>query len=296
MGNRLVKPEQIFEISQIRNIIKKFKKPIIQRLKRKYQENPDYPFDAKFMCKIDAYFRYIWNSYFSSPVERTLHNGAFILDLRCGTGTFLLDLCSQYQSSNFVGIDRRDDYFPRDLSKNSKNVKFIKHDILDGIPYADNTFDFIYMRFMMKYFTEAEWKTNIIPEIFRVCKRGGWIEIVDSDLNIYNAGPCTESYHRTCTNKFGLNYRVELDRLQDIMNIYKDIGITIIKEKINPWYPIQLQKSNKSFEMAAEFLNLLYPLMSNELKLNIEDYENLSRHIIKEIAENKTPNDLIGSI
>ncbi|CAG8693818.1 4968_t:CDS:2 [Funneliformis caledonium] len=177
MGNRFVKPEEIFEISQFRNVIKKCKKPFIQSIRREYQENSDYPFDAKFMCKIDAYFRFIWNSYFSSPVERILHSGAFILDLRCGTGTFLLDLCTKYQNSNFVGIDHRDAYFPRDLAKNLKNVKFIKHDILGGIPYENNTFDFIYMRFTMKYFTEAEWKTIIIPEIVRVCKHGGWIEV-----------------------------------------------------------------------------------------------------------------------
>ena len=62
----------------------------------------------------------------------------------------------------------------------AKNLKFIKHNILDGIPYENDTFDFIHMNIMMKSFTDAEWETIIVPEIFRVCKPGGWIEVCKS--------------------------------------------------------------------------------------------------------------------
>lgn len=44
--------------------------------------------------------------------------------------------------------------------------------------------------------------------------------------------------------------KFDMDQLQDIMNIYQDLGITIMKEKINAWYPFKSQNSDKPFEMS----------------------------------------------
>jgi ubiquinone/menaquinone biosynthesis C-methylase UbiE len=93
---------------------------------------------------------------------------------RCGSGIWLSELSSEYSNSNFIGIDINE-IFPSE--KIPKNLRFFKHNILDGIPYDDNTFDFIHIRFMIKYFSETEWKTLIFPEIIRICKPGGWIEV-----------------------------------------------------------------------------------------------------------------------
>lgn len=93
---------------------------------------------------------------------------------RCGSGIWLTELSSEYSNSNFIGIDNNE-IFP--IEKVSKNLKFVKHNILNGIPFEDNTFDFIHVRFMIKCFSETEWKTLILPEIFRICKPGGWIEV-----------------------------------------------------------------------------------------------------------------------
>src|SRR5436190_1684486 len=38
----------------------------------------------------------IWSSNFSSPIGDFLKNGATILDVRCGAGTFLLELSNEY--------------------------------------------------------------------------------------------------------------------------------------------------------------------------------------------------------
>src|SRR5688572_9910802 len=93
------------------------------------------------------------------------------------------------------------------------------------------------------------------------------------DLYLYIVGPKTGAYHRKCkiiftfntftflwmisnfvqnfkvNNIFALDNKINMDQLQDIMNIYQDLGITIIKEKINAWYPIKLQNSHEPFEM-----------------------------------------------
>ena len=40
-----------------------------------------------------------------------------------------------------------------------------------------------------------------------------------------------------------------LNQLQDMINTYQELGITIIKEKICAWYPIHTQNSDKAFEI-----------------------------------------------
>src|SRR5438067_80625 len=47
----------------------------------------------------------IWSRNFNSPIEDALKNGATILDVWCGAGTFLLELSNEYPLSEFFGID-----------------------------------------------------------------------------------------------------------------------------------------------------------------------------------------------
>lgn len=67
---------------------------------------------------------------------------------------------------------------------------------------------------------------------------------------------------------FGLS-KFDMDQLQDIMNIYQDLGITIMKEKINAWYSFKSQNSDKPFEMSK------YHFIINNLNLIIFNLSNL---------------------
>ncbi|CAI2167699.1 11313_t:CDS:2 [Funneliformis geosporum] len=297
MGNHLEKPEEILKGIEASHFVKKLRKAIIKDnhgvCQRESQSRVI--LDNRIRLKpveelMHSYYRFIWNSNFSSPVEQKLQSGANVLDLECGFGQWLIDLCNEYQACDYVGIDYEGNF----QSQNNvpKNLKFRKHNILNGIPYEDNTFDFIHMQIMMNSFTDAEWKTLIVPEIFRVCKPGGWIEIMDSDYEVFNIGPKTGFYYQMFLSVIDINQNrsSNLNQLQDIMNGYQELGFTIIKEKISAWYPIHPQNSDETFEIVPEILNSLYPFMSNssEFKINRADYTKLSQQIIKEIADNKS--------
>jgi ubiquinone/menaquinone biosynthesis C-methylase UbiE len=68
------------------------------------------------------------------------------------------------------------------------NSHFKLHDVLKGLPYKDNEFDFVYMRLMVLYFTPEE-LAGLLKEISRVMKPGGYFEVVDTNYNIRSAGP-----------------------------------------------------------------------------------------------------------
>ncbi|CAG8748121.1 5675_t:CDS:2, partial [Cetraspora pellucida] len=85
-------------------------------------------------------FRHAWGKNYSSPVEEILRaGGACVLDVGCGPATWILEMASEYTSSSFTGIDISP-VFPSNIKP--RNVEFYQMNVLDGLPFEDNTFDF----------------------------------------------------------------------------------------------------------------------------------------------------------
>src|SRR5947208_15762240 len=87
-------------------------------------------------------------------------------------------MSDKYKKSEFTGIEVNPSCYPKEIKP--FNVSFIECNILErvGIPFDDDYFDFVHVRFMIFSFTLKEWEI-VIPEIIRVCKPEGWIEIVE---------------------------------------------------------------------------------------------------------------------
>ncbi|KAF0416822.1 S-adenosyl-L-methionine-dependent methyltransferase [Gigaspora margarita] len=145
-----------------------------------------------YMC------RYQWQGNFSSPINENLINGIRVLDIGCGAGSWILDMAAQYPSSTFLGLDKLD-LFPSS-DKRFPNTGFIQANVLDGIPFPDNTFDFVCERFLA-FTALTGWQFNyLLNEMIRVCKPDGWIEIMEY-RGYENAGPIAQAglnqIHRT---------------------------------------------------------------------------------------------------
>ena len=111
---------------------------------------------------------------------------------RCGSGSFVLDVAPRFPNSKFYGIDTAPMYPSSGDSRIPPNVSFSQVDIVEGLPFDDNTFDFVHLRFLVQYLTEEQWNEKVIKELLRVTKVGGWIEIMELDLIFYDKGPNTE--------------------------------------------------------------------------------------------------------
>jgi ubiquinone/menaquinone biosynthesis C-methylase UbiE len=86
-----------------------------------------------------------------------------------------LELGTKYKNSNFKGVDAFAS-FPTTIKP--PNVSFEVHNVLDGLPFEDNKFEYVIMRFMMLSLSLKEWE-KVINEMVRVCKPNGWIEIME---------------------------------------------------------------------------------------------------------------------
>jgi hypothetical protein len=94
-------------------------------------------------------------------------------------------MANEFPKSHFTGVDITS-VFPREGKPD--NANFLKLNVLDGLPFEDNIFDYIHMRYLISAFSENDWKIAI-RELVRVTKVGGIIEIVEDEIEPRNDGP-----------------------------------------------------------------------------------------------------------
>ncbi|KAL1934950.1 hypothetical protein VTP01DRAFT_4090 [Rhizomucor pusillus] len=137
-------------------------------------------------------------------VEHNLPHDANILDIGCGSGSWVMEMATEHPNAHVTGLDMSD-MFPTAIRP--ENVTFQLANILDGLPYEDNTFDFVHMRQLVVALRSNEWLT-VIQEIYRVLKPGGLIQLVESDFTVGNQSQLIEAVITTL-------HRAMQDRGQD---------------------------------------------------------------------------------
>jgi SAM-dependent methyltransferase len=69
------------------------------------------------------------------------------------------------------------------------NLDFYKFNPLEcRLPFEDNHFDFIMQRMVTTAYSQEDWK-HILPELLRVTKPGGYIQLVEVDYYTIDLGP-----------------------------------------------------------------------------------------------------------
>ncbi|CAG8439492.1 12744_t:CDS:2 [Funneliformis mosseae] len=179
---------------------------------------PNFISDTDIMVILHFLDRYLFQSNFNAPIEELLLDGKFkVLDVCCGAGTWLLDMASVYKSSNFFGIDLCS-VFPTEIKPH--NVEFVQGDILEGLPFEDNTFDFVHQGNMVEIFTLGQWRF-ITMELIRVCKPGGYIEFTEPELG-NNPGPILSKFYDALI-KLSESRNVKIRMYENLINILDSI-------------------------------------------------------------------------
>ncbi|KAK5821373.1 S-adenosyl-L-methionine-dependent methyltransferase [Linnemannia elongata] len=127
--------------------------------------------------------RHAFNGNTRAKFDNKIHKD--VLDVGCGPGTWILEMSTEHTETNFTGIDISA-VWPTEIRP--RNCRFQVVNVLQGLPFEDNTFDFVHQRFLIMGYPAKDWPF-IIKELIRVTKPGGIIELTEIPIVSNANGP-----------------------------------------------------------------------------------------------------------
>ncbi len=88
-------------------------------------------------------------------------------------GSWSFDMVTDYPHAEIIGIDMSP---IQPLQVKPENFIFIQGNIFDGLPFADDSFDFVFQRLLVGAIPKDKWPF-VIRELIRVLKPGGYLEV-----------------------------------------------------------------------------------------------------------------------
>ncbi|RUO96852.1 S-adenosyl-L-methionine-dependent methyltransferase, partial [Jimgerdemannia flammicorona] len=257
---------------------------------RRFLENKNFmlPSDNDELMRLEFQhymLRQTFQGNFTAPMDEKLERGIKVLDVGCGSGTWILELSADFPKSHFTGSDILD----TERNHTRPNVTFIVADTL-GLPFEDNTFDYVMQRLMVTVFTEEQWKMAV-KEMVRVVKPGGIVEIIESEVRQYERGPNYTKWN----NAF---YEI-LKRRGVYVDVTDDLG-----ELLEPYfqeihcdyvsYPIRWggRLGGMAGDNIKKIVETLRPMLRPFMKMTEEGYKEMVEQAYIEMKECKTLGNL----
>jgi SAM-dependent methyltransferase len=109
-----------------------------------------------------------------------------VLDVGCGTGQWGFEMCAKFPEAQVLGLDLV-------ASKPDRPSRYgwVKGNVLQGLPFATDRFDFVHQRLLVTGIPLASWPP-VVADLARVTRPGGWVELVKPPWTLNQRGPATE--------------------------------------------------------------------------------------------------------
>ena len=124
--------------------------------------------------------RYAFQGLYAAPIS---HPGS-ILDVGTGTGRWAMEMAALFPRSQVMGLDIKpppadESTSPGGMDTRPPNYQFVAGNVLEGLPFPDNSFDFVHMRLLLAAIPSDRWQF-VVNELARVTRSGGWIESIET--------------------------------------------------------------------------------------------------------------------
>ncbi|CAG8513981.1 22558_t:CDS:2 [Dentiscutata erythropus] len=236
--------------------------------------------------------RYLWQNNFSAPVDHILSKpGAKVLDIGCGAGSWAFDIATTYPLAKVVGLDISP-HQPTMIKP--KNFEFVIGDVHEKLPFDDNTFDFVFQRFLV-FGLNKEKFPQVMNELVRVLKPGGFLELCEPS-NFSNSGPVTKRLW-DCEAEILEEQGSTFDLYKKLEEYCRNQGqLENIKKEVNQCYygtvynSVELSKAILNNTITA--YSGLRPFLTKKLQISDEEYDELTETSKKELVEYNTYFDI----
>ncbi len=153
------------------------------------------PADGEEINRLDFQhymLRFAFQGNYAAPITQP----ASILDVGTGTGRWAMEMAQTFPNANVIGVDVKPPALDARASARPEadirpaNYTFVPGNLLEGLPFADQSFDFVHQRLLFTAIPHGRWP-SVLQELMRVTRSGGWVELVDS-IGLANGGPNVE--------------------------------------------------------------------------------------------------------
>ncbi|ORY40241.1 S-adenosyl-L-methionine-dependent methyltransferase [Rhizoclosmatium globosum] len=113
-----------------------------------------------------------------------------VLDVGCANGAWMDALFSAGNvNCEYHGVDIAANWFDGGMIC---GARLEVGNVLERLPYPDNLFDYVHQRNLILAIPKRKW-VDVISELCRVTRPGGWIELVECDAVVFHDGPASQA-------------------------------------------------------------------------------------------------------
>ncbi|KAI8802772.1 S-adenosyl-L-methionine-dependent methyltransferase [Cladochytrium replicatum] len=138
-----------------------------------------------------------------------LQAGAKVLDVGCGTGLWLCEMARDFPAGEYYGVDLKLNAWAETFQRVGGNFTITIGNVLEKLPFDDNTFDYVHQRFLWHNIPEEMWP-HAIAELTRVTKPAGYIDVVEHMSFARNCGPLVDRVNSILEETL-VSYGINLD-------------------------------------------------------------------------------------
>ncbi|PWN32133.1 S-adenosyl-L-methionine-dependent methyltransferase, partial [Meira miltonrushii] len=106
-----------------------------------------------------------------------------VLDIGCGDGQWIVDMTQKWPEAEFIGMDLVPIQTPVKLLEKDvqKRVSWVVGNALQGLPFPDQCFDLVHIRFLNYGIPKQKWP-GLLEEVNRVLSPAGELCILETDV------------------------------------------------------------------------------------------------------------------
>jgi SAM-dependent methyltransferase len=152
---------------------------------RRHLQSATYPL-PKDMAEVNRldFQHYLLRTGFRGNYASPLQNPTSILDVGSGSGRWGMEMAALFPLAQVTGVDLvppavdEATTLGHGLTARPANYSFTQGNVLERLPFPDRSFDFVHQRLLITAIPSARWP-DVIQELTRVTKPGGWIELAE---------------------------------------------------------------------------------------------------------------------
>jgi SAM-dependent methyltransferase len=141
-----------------------------------------WPRDLEEKNRLD-FQHYVLRQAFKGNVLAPVGNSHEILDVGTGTGRWARAVAAVFPTANVIGLDLNTPPVDEQAEAGGEelrppNYAFVPGNLLEGLPFADASYDYVHMRLLVLAMPHDRWPV-VVNELIRVTHPGGWVESVE---------------------------------------------------------------------------------------------------------------------